>query len=154
MNVCYQIPGLMLHRGNGGNCLRCPLKCSNRKWQIPHRGALYQGTIALPLQVWSIRPEIPMFCFSLRKKLHVVSKSLKVSHFTTTICISWYSNMLRLRHFTHVNKNKFTERFQIHKTCKRILHLKTGTFNFPDIYISATSGPTIIISWFSGSYKI
>ena len=28
----------------GGNCLRCllswcPLKCSNRKWQIPHRGA-------------------------------------------------------------------------------------------------------------------
>ena len=28
----------------------------NRKLQIPHRGALYQGQIALPLQVWSIRP--------------------------------------------------------------------------------------------------
>ena len=28
-----------------------PLKCSNRKLQIPHRGALYQRQIALPLQV-------------------------------------------------------------------------------------------------------
>ena len=32
----------------------CPLKCSNRKLQIPYRGALYQRITALPLQVWSI----------------------------------------------------------------------------------------------------
>ena len=54
--------GLILNEGSGGNCLHCPwslpwcpLKCSNRNLQIPHRGALYQGKIALPLQVRSIR---------------------------------------------------------------------------------------------------
>ena len=48
---------------NGGNCLRCPwslpwcpFKSPNRNLQIPHRGALCQGKIALPLQVRSIRP--------------------------------------------------------------------------------------------------
>ena len=42
----------------GGNCLRCPwslpwcpFKSPNRNLQIPHRGALCQGKIALPLQV-------------------------------------------------------------------------------------------------------
>ena len=60
----HQPPGLIFNRGNGGNCLRCPwslpwcpFKSPNRNLQIPHRGALCQGKIALPLQVWSIRPE-------------------------------------------------------------------------------------------------
>ena len=50
--------GLILNEGNGGNCLRCPwslpwcpFKSPNRNLQIPHRGALCQGKIALPLQV-------------------------------------------------------------------------------------------------------
>ena len=34
----------------------CPSKSPNRNLQIPHRGDLCQGKIALPLQVWSIRP--------------------------------------------------------------------------------------------------
>ena len=66
---------------NGGNCLRCPrslpwcpLKCSNRKSQIPHRGALYQRKIALPLQVhvWSIRPVILITCTFNNQDLHVL----------------------------------------------------------------------------------
>ena len=55
--------GLILHGGNGGNCLRCPwslpwcpFRSPNRNLQIPHRGALCQGKITLPLQVRSIRP--------------------------------------------------------------------------------------------------
>ena len=56
---------LIFNGGNGGNCLRCPwslpwclFKSPNRNLQIPHRGALCQGQIALPLQVRStcIRP--------------------------------------------------------------------------------------------------
>ena len=50
--------GLILNRSNGGNCLHCPwslpwchFKSPNRNLQIPHRGALCQGKIALPLQV-------------------------------------------------------------------------------------------------------
>ena len=55
--------GLIFNGGNGGNCLRypwslpwCPFKSPNRNLQIPHRGALCHGKIALPLQVRSIRP--------------------------------------------------------------------------------------------------
>ena len=55
--------GLIFNGGNGGNCLRCPwslpwcpFKSPNRNLQIPHRGALCQGKVALPLQVWSVRP--------------------------------------------------------------------------------------------------
>ena len=62
-----QLAGLILNGGNGGNCLRCPwslpwcpFKSPNRNLQIPHRGALCQGKIALPLQVRSIRPELEM----------------------------------------------------------------------------------------------
>ena len=63
--VCCLIAGLILNGGNGGNCLRCPWSLPwcpfispNRNLQIPHRGALCQGKIALPLQVRSIRPLI------------------------------------------------------------------------------------------------
>ena len=55
--------GLIFNEGNGGNCLRCPwslpwcpFDSPNRNLQIPHRGALCQVKIALPLQVRSIRP--------------------------------------------------------------------------------------------------
>ena len=41
----------------------------------------------------------------------------------------------------YMNK-KFTERFQIHETCIRML--RYGTFYFHDIYTSVTSGPAII----------
>ena len=51
----------------------------------------------------------------------------------------------------HLHENKFVERFQIREMCKWILHLKNVTFYFHDIYISATSGPAIIISQFSAS---
>ena len=56
------LTGLIFNRGN---CLRCPwslpwcpFKSPNRNLQIPHRGALCQGKIALPLQVRSIRPAL------------------------------------------------------------------------------------------------
>ena len=59
------IAGPIFNGGNGGNCLCCPwslpwcpFKSPNRNLQIPHRGALCQGKIALPLQVQSIRPVI------------------------------------------------------------------------------------------------
>ena len=58
------LPGLIFNGGNGGNCPWslpwCPFKSPNRYLQIPHRGALCQGKIALPLQVRSIRPVLQM----------------------------------------------------------------------------------------------
>ena len=39
----------------------CTVKSPDRNLQIPHRGALYQGTIALPLQVQSIRPACKVY---------------------------------------------------------------------------------------------
>ena len=44
----YYITGLILNRGNS---ICCPFKSPNRNLQIPHRGALRQAKIALPLQV-------------------------------------------------------------------------------------------------------
>ena len=75
----YYCSGLIFNGGNGGNCLRCPwslpwcpFKSPNRNLQIPHRGALCQGQIALPLQVRSIRPD----CYCCINDLVIFSSSL------------------------------------------------------------------------------
>ena len=65
---------------NGGNCRRCPrslpwcpFKSPNRNLQIPHRGALCHGKIALPLQVQSIRPVyMPPFHYFVAMLLYVI----------------------------------------------------------------------------------
>ena len=73
---CTHAPGLIFNGGNGGNCLCCPwslpwcpFKSPNRNVQIPHRGALYQGKIALPLQVLSIRPDVMVFKYVFKQWL-------------------------------------------------------------------------------------
>ena len=78
--------GLIFNGGNGGNCLRCPwslpwypFKSPNRNLQIPHRGALCQGQIALPLQVQSIRPVHVHICTCIQILLDLIqTKSFTV----------------------------------------------------------------------------
>ena len=92
----------MLHRGNGGNCLRypwslpwCPLKCSNRKFQIPHRGCHLPRKIALPLQVWSIRLAIAwslsLYAYKLQQWNTYVDK---LTGGVSQVCGLFLSNLL------------------------------------------------------------